>query len=143
MLVLLWGLVAYTQFNQAYPFWQTEHAAQRRQDAELVKMQEASALRREEARRATEQKILEEMIQTEKEKAEIDQEINRVKALAEAQARVHEEKQSEEVTKRMMLERMKGEKEKWLSAINITFSHIEGFNAFFISNFMKLIYRSH
>ncbi|XP_066322415.1 uncharacterized protein [Miscanthus floridulus] len=118
---------------------QTEHAAQRRQDAELVKMQEASALRREEARRATEQKILEEMIQTEKEKAEIDQEINRVKALAEAQARVHEEKQSEEVTKRMMLERMKGEKEKWLSAINTTFSHIEGGFKALLTDRSKLI----
>ncbi|PWZ25054.1 ATPase family AAA domain-containing protein 3 [Zea mays] len=105
---------------------QTDHAAQRRQDAELVKMQEASALRREEARRATEQKILEEMIRTEKEKAEIDQETNRVKAIAEAEARVHEDKQSEEVVKRMLLERMKGEKEKWLTAINTTFSHIEG-----------------
>jgi ATPase family AAA domain-containing protein 3A/B len=101
-------------------------------------MQEASALRREEARRATEQKILEEMIRTEKEKAEIDQEVNRAKALAEAEARVHEEKQSEEVTKRMMLERMKGEKEKWLAAINTTFSHIEGFGAFFISNFYEV-----
>jgi len=101
-------------------------------------MQEASALRREEARRGTEQKILEEMIRTEKEKAEIDQELNRAKALAEANARVHEEKESEEVTKRMMLERMKGEKEKWLSAINTTFSHIEGFNAFFISNFYEV-----
>jgi ATPase family AAA domain-containing protein 3A/B len=103
-----------------------------------VKMQEASALRREEARRATEQKILEEMIRTEKEKAEIDQETNRVKAIAEAEARVHEDKQSEEVVKRMLLERMKGEKEKWLTAINTTFSHIEGFNAFVISSFYEV-----
>ncbi|PWZ04106.1 ATPase family AAA domain-containing protein 3 [Zea mays] len=66
------------------------------------------------------------MIRTEKEKAEIDQETNRVKAIAEAEARVHEDKQSEEVVKRMLLERMKGEKEKWLTAINTTFSHIEG-----------------
>ncbi|AQK74029.1 ATPase family AAA domain-containing protein 3C [Zea mays] len=118
---------------------QTEHAAQRQQDAELVKMQEASALRREEARRATEQKILEEMIRTEKEKAEIDQEVNRAKALAEAEARVHEEKQSEEVTKRMMLERMKGEKEKWLAAINTTFSHIEGGFKALLTDRSKLI----
>ncbi|KAJ1280641.1 hypothetical protein BS78_04G248200 [Paspalum vaginatum] len=111
---------------------QTEREVQRRQDAELVKMQEASAIRKEEARRATEQKILEEMIQTEKEKAKQVQETNRVIALAEAEARAIEQTQSEDVTRRMMLERMKGEKEKWLAAINTTFSHLEGgFRALF------------
>jgi ATPase family AAA domain-containing protein 3A/B len=70
--MLLCCYEASIQFNQAYPFWQTDHAPQRRLDAELVKMQEPYAPRREEARRATERKILEEMICTENEKAEID-----------------------------------------------------------------------
>ncbi|OEL31004.1 hypothetical protein BAE44_0007975 [Dichanthelium oligosanthes] len=116
----------------------TERDAQRRQDAELVKMQEASAIRKEEARRATEQKILEEMIQTEKEKAKAEQETDRIQALAEAEARAHEQRQLEEITKRTMLEKMKGEKEKWLAAINTTFSHVEGFNALSISNLYEL-----
>ncbi|RLM79087.1 ATPase family AAA domain-containing protein 3C [Panicum miliaceum] len=105
---------------------QTERDAQRRQDAELVNMQEASAIRKEEARRATEQKILQEMIQTEKEKAKQEQETDRIKALAEAEARALEQRELEEITRRTMLEKMKGEKEKWLAAINTTFSHVEG-----------------
>ncbi|XP_062220066.1 uncharacterized protein LOC133919630 [Phragmites australis] len=105
---------------------QTEREAQRRQDAELVKMQEASALRREEARRATEQKILEQMMQTEKEKAEIDRETARSDSLAKAEGEAHEKKLSEEYDRRMLLEYMNGEREKWLAAINTTFSHIEG-----------------
>lgn len=118
---------------------QTERDEQRRQDAELVKMQEASAIRKEEARRATEQKILEEMIRTEKEKANQVQETNRVIALAEAEARALEETQSEDVTKRMMLERMKGEREKWLAAINTTFSHLEGGFRTLLTDRSKLI----
>jgi len=119
---------------------QAERDAQRRQDAELVKMQEASAIRKEEARRATEQKILQEMIQTEKEKAKQEQQTDRIKALAEAEARALEQRELEEITRRTMLEKMKGEKEKWLAAINTTFSHVEGFNSLSINNIMKLIY---
>jgi len=119
---------------------QTERDIQRRQDAELVKMQEASAIRKEEARRATEQKILQEMIQTEKEKAKQEQQTDRIKALAEAEARALEQRELEEITRRTMLEKMKGEKEKWLAAINTTFSHVEGFNSLSINNIMKLIY---
>ncbi|CAO2047802.1 unnamed protein product [Urochloa humidicola] len=118
---------------------QMEREAQRRQDAELVKMQEASAIRKEEARRITEQKILEEMIQTEKEKAKTVQQTDRVKALAEAAARAHEIRESEEVTKRMMVEKMKGEKEKWLAAVNTTFSHIEGGFRTLLTDRSKLI----
>ncbi|CAO1942050.1 unnamed protein product [Urochloa humidicola] len=118
---------------------QTERDTQRRRDAELVKMQEASAIRKEEARRATEQKILEEMIQTEKEKAKADQETDRIQALADAEARAHEARESEDVTKRMMVEKMKGEKEKWLAAINTTFSHIEGGFRTLLTDRSKLI----
>jgi hypothetical protein len=40
-------------------------------------MQEASALRKEQARRATEQKMLEQVLQAQKEKAERDRETNK------------------------------------------------------------------
>ena len=101
-------------------------------------MQEASAIRTEEARRATERKILEEMIQTEKEKAKQEQQTDRIKALAEAEARALEQRELEEITRRTMLEKMKGEKEKWLAAINTTFSHVEGFNSLSISNIYEV-----
>ncbi|KAJ4959639.1 hypothetical protein NE237_019549 [Protea cynaroides] len=63
--------------------------------------------------------------QTEKERAEIERETIRVKAMAEAEARAHEAKLTEHHNKRMLLERINGETEKWLAAINTTFSYIE------------------
>ncbi|KAJ4972301.1 hypothetical protein NE237_005400 [Protea cynaroides] len=46
--------------------------------------------------------------------------------MAEAEARAHEAKLTEDHNKRMLLERINGEREKWLAAINTTFSYIEG-----------------
>jgi ATPase family AAA domain-containing protein 3A/B len=110
-------------------FWQTELEAQRKHDAELVKMQEASALRKEQARRATEQKMLEQVLQAQKEKAERDRETNKAKAYAEGEARAHAKILSEDVDRQLLVERLDGEKEKWLVAVNTTFSHIEGFHS--------------
>ncbi|XP_020251570.1 ATPase family AAA domain-containing protein 3-A-like [Asparagus officinalis] len=118
---------------------QTEHEAQRRQNVELVRMQEEASIRKEQARRATEDQIQAQLRQTEKERAEIERETIRVKALAEAEARAHEAKLTEEHNKRMLLERMNGEKEKWLAAINTTFSHIEGGFRMLLTDRGKLI----
>ncbi|CAL9100779.1 unnamed protein product [Musa textilis] len=105
---------------------QIEHEAQRRQNVELVRMQEESSVRKEQTRRATEEQIQAQLRQTEKERAEIERETIRVKAMAEAEGRAHEAKLTEEHNRRMLLEHMKGEREKWIAAINTTFSHIEG-----------------
>ncbi|KAG6404965.1 hypothetical protein SASPL_132544 [Salvia splendens] len=105
---------------------QTDHEAQRRHNVELVQMQEESSLRKEQARRATEEQIQAQQRQTEKERAEIERETIRVKAMAEAEGRAHEAKLTEEHNRRMLLERINGERDKWLAAINTTFSHIEG-----------------
>ncbi|XVF59635.1 hypothetical protein PTKIN_Ptkin07bG0291800 [Pterospermum kingtungense] len=105
---------------------QTDNEAQRRHNTELVKMQEESSLRKEQARRATEEQIQAQQRQTEKERAEIEQETIRVKAMAEAEGRAHEAKLTEDQKRRMLIERVNGEREKWLAAINTTFSHIEG-----------------
>ncbi|KAK9108871.1 hypothetical protein Sjap_016931 [Stephania japonica] len=105
---------------------QTDHEAQRMHNVELVRMQEESSVRKEQARRATEEQIQAQQRQTEKERAEIERETIRVKALAEAEARAHEAKLTEEHNRRMLVERMNGEREKWLAAINTVFSHIEG-----------------
>ncbi|XP_010531034.1 PREDICTED: ATPase family AAA domain-containing protein 3C-like isoform X2 [Tarenaya hassleriana] len=105
---------------------QTDHEAQRRHNVELVKMQEESSTRKEKARIATEEQIQAQQRQTEKERAEIVRETIRVKALAEAEGRAHEAKLTEEQNRRMLLDRVNGEREKWLAAINTTFSHIEG-----------------
>ncbi|XP_057770042.1 uncharacterized protein LOC130989901 [Salvia miltiorrhiza] len=105
---------------------QTDHEAQKRHNVELVQMQEQSSLRKEQARRATEEQIQAQQRQTEKERAEIERETIRVKAMAEAEGRAHEAKLTEDHNRRMLLERINGERDKWLAAINTTFSHIEG-----------------
>eukprot|EP00850_Spirogloea_muscicola_P020817 SM000227S07463 [mRNA] locus=s227:92862:96195:- [translate_table: standard] len=101
-----------------------EHEAQRERNAELVKMQEDSSLRQEGIRRATEEQIQLQRRQTEKERAELEQETLRVKAMAEAEGRAHEARLSEDVNRRMLLERAGAEREKWMAAINGTFGHI-------------------
>ncbi|KMT09415.1 hypothetical protein BVRB_6g128900 [Beta vulgaris subsp. vulgaris] len=105
---------------------QQDHETQRRNLAELVNMQEMSSLRQEQARQATEEQIQAQQRQTEKERAAIEQETIRVKAMAEAEARAHEAKLTEDQNRRMLVDRVNGETEKWLAAINTTFSHIEG-----------------
>lgn len=89
-------------------------------------MQEESSIRKEQARRATEEQIQAQQRQTEKERAEIERETIRVKAMAEAEGRAHEAKLTEDHNRRMLLERINGERDKWLAAINTTFNHIEG-----------------
>ncbi|XP_072959622.1 uncharacterized protein [Typha angustifolia] len=118
---------------------QAEHEVQRRQNAELVRMQEESSVRKEQARRATEEQIQAQQRQTEKERAEIERETIRVKAMAEAEGRALEAKLTEEQNRRMLLERMSGEKEKWLAAINATFNHIEGGLRMLLTDRSKLI----
>ncbi|PKA53884.1 ATP-dependent zinc metalloprotease FTSH 4, mitochondrial [Apostasia shenzhenica] len=118
---------------------QTEHEAQRRQNVELVKMQEESSIRKEQARRAAEEHIQAQLRQTEKEKAEMERETIRVKAMAEAEGRAHEAKLTEEYNRRMLLERMNGERDKWIALINATFSHIEGGLKMLLTDQSKMI----
>ncbi|KAK2657186.1 hypothetical protein Ddye_010238 [Dipteronia dyeriana] len=104
---------------------QTDHEAQRRHNVELAKMQEESSIRKEQARQKTEEQIQAQQRQTEKERAEIEQETVRVKAMAEAEGRAHEARLTEDQNRRMLVERINGERDKWLAAINTSFSHIE------------------
>ncbi|ESQ53439.1 hypothetical protein EUTSA_v10024668mg [Eutrema salsugineum] len=105
---------------------QTDHEAQRYHNVELVKMQEESSIRKERARISTEEQIQAQQRQTEKERAELERETIRVKAMAEAEGRAHEAKLTEEQNRRLLMERINGEREKWLAAINTMFGHIEG-----------------
>lgn len=105
---------------------QSEHEAQRARDKELVKMQEEAAARQEQLRRQTEEQIQAQQRRSEKERAEIERETIKVRALAEAEGRAHEAKLAENVNRRLLLERANLEKDKWLAAINTTFDHIGG-----------------
>ncbi|CAN6975952.1 unnamed protein product, partial [Brassica rapa subsp. trilocularis] len=85
-----------------------------------------SSIRKEQASIATEEQIQAQQHQTEKERAELERETICIKAMAEAEGRVHEAILTEEQNRRMLLDKINGEKEKWLAAINTTFGHIEG-----------------
>ncbi|KAH9728033.1 AAA domain-containing protein [Citrus sinensis] len=101
-----------------------ENEYHRARNQELVKMQEESSIRLEQARRATEEQIQAQKRQTEREKAEIERETIRVRAMAEAEGRAHEAKLAEDVNRRMLVDRANAEREKWIAAINTTFDHI-------------------
>lgn len=105
---------------------QAEHEAQRQRNTELVEMQEKSAVRQEALKRQTEEQIMAQRLQSEREKAEIERETIRTRAMAEAEGRAHEARLAEDVNRRLLLDRASTEKEKWLAAINSTFEHIGG-----------------
>lgn len=89
-------------------------------------MQEKSAVRQEALKRQTEEQIMAQRLQSEREKAEIERETIRTRAMAEAEGRAHEARLAEDVNRRLLLDRASTEKEKWLAAINSTFEHIGG-----------------
>ncbi|KAM7279573.1 hypothetical protein ACFE04_006707 [Oxalis oulophora] len=105
---------------------QAENENHRVRNQELVKLQEESSIRQEQARRATEEQIQAQRRQTEKQKAVIERETIRVKAMAEAEGKAHEARLAEDVNRRMLVDRANAEREKWISAINTTFDHIGG-----------------
>ena len=105
---------------------QAEHEAQRVRNQELVKMQEESAIRLEQIRRATEEQIQEQRRQSEKEKAKIMEETIKKKSMADAEARILETRQTEDVKRRLLLDQIKADREKWIEVINTTFEHIGG-----------------
>ena len=84
LFLTLWFLRLSSLTGYSAKFLQQDHETQRRNNAELVKMQEESSFRQEQARRATEEEIQAQQRQTEKERAQIEQETIRVKAMAEA-----------------------------------------------------------
>ena len=105
-------------------------------------MQEISAVKREQARRATEHKILDDELQTWRERAKNTRETNKVNAISEAEAIALERKLTEDYERKMLLERMNGEKEKWIAAINTTFSQIEGSVLLLLTTVTNLISHS-
>jgi ATPase family AAA domain-containing protein 3A/B len=109
-------------------------------------MQEQSSARKEQAKQATEEQIQSQKRQTERERAEIERETIRVKKMAEAEAKVHEAKLTEDHNRRMLIDRIQGERDKWLAAIHATFSHIEGMttdNNSFAESLFGFIYEVH
>ncbi|RXI08142.1 hypothetical protein DVH24_022286 [Malus domestica] len=103
-----------------------ENRLARERNQEMVKWQEESANRLEQARRQTEAQIQHERRRTAEEQAKLERENFEKKALADAEGRALEAKLTAEIKRDLLLEKAKAEKEKWVSAINTTFDHIGG-----------------
>ena len=109
-----------------YYYCKAESEQKRARNQELVKMQEDSSIKLQQARRAIEEQIQANLMQTEAEIAEIDRKTIKVKAEAEAEADALVIKQTEDVRRRKIYNDAKMETEKWVASINATFDHIGG-----------------
>jgi ATPase family AAA domain-containing protein 3A/B len=77
-------------------------------------------------RRATEEQIQEQRRQTERHRADLEQATISKKAMAEAEGRILVTRQTEDVKRRLILEEINADREKWIQVINTTFEHIGG-----------------
>ncbi|KAK9844676.1 hypothetical protein WJX74_005413 [Apatococcus lobatus] len=103
-----------------------EHEKNRERNAELVRMQEQSTARQEQQRAQTEAQIQAERRASEKYKADLDKDIQRDRALAEAEGRALEARENEDVNRRSMLTRLDEERKRTIEAINTVFANIGG-----------------
>lgn len=105
---------------------ESEHELNRQRNAELVKMQEESSRAKEEQRRVIEEQIQAERRATEKYKAELQKDIEREKALAEAEGKTKERRSNEDVNRRELMLKLEEERKKAMELINATFAHLGG-----------------
>jgi len=101
-----------------------EHELNRQRNAELVKMQEDSARAKEEQRRVIEEQIQAERRATEKYKSDLQKDIEREKALAEAEGKAKERRLNEDINRRELLLKLEEERKKAMELINATFAHL-------------------
>mmetsp|Transcript_36318 Transcript_36318/g.43910 ORF Transcript_36318/g.43910 Transcript_36318/m.43910 type:complete len:582 (-) Transcript_36318:296-2041(-) len=103
---------------------QTEHEANRQRNAEMVQMQEEANQRTEAHRRVVEEQIQETRRKGEEAKADIERETLRQKALAEAEGRIKEGRENEDVNRRQMIQRIEKETEKAVATINAVMGNL-------------------
>mmetsp|Transcript_18877 Transcript_18877/g.57048 ORF Transcript_18877/g.57048 Transcript_18877/m.57048 type:complete len:601 (-) Transcript_18877:2465-4267(-) len=101
-----------------------EHQKQRERNQELVALQEQATKRQEAERRAVAEQIEAERRATEKYKSDLEGKVQRERALAEAEGRIRENRENEDVNRRTLLLTLEEERKKLLEAINATFGHI-------------------
>lgn len=103
---------------------QGEHDLRRQRNAEMVRMQEESSERQEALRRKTEESIQAQRRATEQQAAELEKEKIRARALAEAEGRIAEGRQNEDVRRRELLAKGELETKKAIEVVNATFSQL-------------------
>jgi SpoVK/Ycf46/Vps4 family AAA+-type ATPase len=97
--------------------------------AKKIAMEETSALRREEERRKTEEALQAKRIAADLEKAKMDQDTAAIKAKAEAEGRILQERQNKDIHMERLAEEGKLARQKWMDAINLAFKKLtDGFN---------------
>lgn len=93
-------------------------------------MQEESSGRQEQQRQVVAQQIEAERRATEQHKAELEKTVQREKALAEAEGRIKENRENEDINRRAMLVRLEEERKKAIESIEATFRNLgEGFTS--------------
>eukprot|EP00854_Cymbomonas_tetramitiformis_P013507 gene13507-15968_t len=114
---------------------EAEGEATRQRNAEMVAMQEESSKRTEIERRLVEEQVQAERVRGEQQRAEIERETLRQKALFEADGRIKESRENEDVHRRQMLLRLavcnalpwhhkQEERDTALESINATFKNL-------------------
>ncbi|KAA6424075.1 MAG: ATPase family AAA domain-containing 3-B-like [Trebouxia sp. A1-2] len=103
---------------------ESEHQKNRERNRELVTLQEQSVRNQEAEKRRIQEQIEGERRATEKYKANLEKEVEREKALAEAEGRIKENRENEDVNRRAMQLRLEEERKKLVEAINTTFTNL-------------------
>lgn len=101
-----------------------DHERQRTRNQELVQLQEASGKRQEAERRLVAEQIEAERRVTEKYKSDLEGKVQRERALAEAEGRIRENRENEDVNRRTTLLKLEEERKKLVEAINTTFGNL-------------------
>lgn len=102
----------------------SEHEMQRQRNAELVKMQEDSSGRREAERLRIEQQIQAERRAAEQYAADLQKQVQKEKALAEAQGRILEARENEDLHRREAAQRYEAELKRAVESINAVMGHV-------------------
>ncbi|PSC70197.1 ATPase family AAA domain-containing 3-B [Micractinium conductrix] len=103
---------------------ETEHEKNRQRNMELVALQEESGKRAEAEKAAIAAQIEAERRATEKYKAQLDKEVQREKALAEAEGRTQERRQNKDIYREELQIKLEEDRKRLVEAINTTFSNL-------------------
>lgn len=103
---------------------QAEHELQRQRNGELVALQEQAAARKEAERLRIEQQIQAERRAADQHAAELQKDVERAKKLAEAEGRIKENRENEDVNRRAALLKYQEETRKAIESINAIFTHL-------------------
>lgn len=103
---------------------EAEHEKQRGRNAELVSMQEESARRQEAERQRIAAQIEAERRATEKYKAELEKQVQRERAIAEAEGRTIERRKNEDIYRRELITKLEEDRKKLIEGINATFGNL-------------------